>query len=32
MASYTAYVFMPGHIIMLGHFFEYLISGSKVDV
>jgi len=27
MASYTAYVFLPGHIIMLGHFCEYVIKG-----
>lgn len=26
MASYTMYVFLPGHLVMLGHFFEYLIS------
>jgi len=30
MASYTAYVFLPGHIVMLGHFVEYVL-GSRTD-
>jgi len=26
MASYTAYVFLPGHILMLGHFCQYIFK------
>lgn len=28
MASYTTYLFLPGHLIMLSHYFEYLLSGN----
>ncbi|ESN95431.1 hypothetical protein HELRODRAFT_86817, partial [Helobdella robusta] len=30
MATYTAYVFMPGHIIMLEHFFAYMFGLTNV--
>lgn len=30
MASYTAYIFLPGHLVMLGHFLEY-IMGSRYE-
>jgi len=30
MASYTAYLFLPGHIVMLSHFIEYAL-GSRTD-
>jgi len=30
MASYTAYLFLPGHIVMIGHFLQYLI-GLKAE-
>jgi len=31
MASYTAYVFLPGDIVMLGHFLQYLV-GTRTEL
>lgn len=31
MASYTAYVFLPGDIIQLGHLLQYL-AGTRTEL